>query len=298
MIEEIISKFDKSESKDFWDKIERTELTCIVELDPPKTADVDKFMQAAAHLRSCGADMITVADSPSAIARVNSGILAAKVKNEIGSAVLPHITCRDRNSIALRSLVMGLNVSGINNILVVTGDPSIEDSTGEYKNVFEYNSRDMAKVIKSMEGTEIDEVRIFGALNVNAVNFDVELERARAKIDSGMCGLLTQPAFTKEAAENIIRAGSELGCYIFGGIMPIVSEANARFMEANVPGITVGDEVISMYEGLSKEECGNLAVDLSLKTADIIKDYVDGFYLMTPFLRTDLIERIIDGIKD
>lgn len=299
MIEDVRSKFDKSESKKFWDKIERTELTTIVELDPPKTADIDSFMIAAEKIKSFGADMITIADSPSAVPRVDAGILASRIKRELGGAVLPHITCRDRNSVALKSLVMGLEVEGIDNILLVTGDPSIEESTGKYKNVFEYNSVEAAKVVKAMEANEISETRIFGALNVNAVNFDAELEKAKNKIDAGMCGLLTQPAFTKEAMSNIIRAGSELGCFIFGGIMPITSPKNAMFMEENVPGITVGSEIISMYEAAAgKDEWNRLAVDLSLKTADVIKDYVDGFYIMTPFLRTDLVGEIIDGIKE
>lgn len=296
MIEEIQSKFDADKGNGFWDKIKRAELVRIVELDPPKTADATEFMECAEALKNSGVDIMTIADSPSGIPRIDSSLLACKVKRELGIETLPHLTCRDRNGIAMKALFMGLYADDVRNILIVTGDPAEGESETDYKSVFEYNSVTMTE--EAIKINEEKPFRIFGALNVNAPNFDAEIERAKKKIDAGMCGFLTQPIFTEEAFDNVVRASKELEAFVFAGIMPIVSEKNARFMEANVPGIKVGEEVISKYVGKTREECNQIAVEMSLETAKKVATYVDGHYIMTPFMRTDIVCDILDGLND
>lgn len=269
-----------------------------VELDPPEAADLTKFMQGAQELRDSGADIITIADCPIARARMDSSILACKLHRELAIETLPHMTCRDRNLNATKALLLGLCAEDVHNVLVVTGDPIPSASRDEVKSVYNFNSRMLARYITALNETDLPTpFRVFGALNLNAVNFQVQLRLAQEKLDGGVSGFLTQPVLTKRALENLKLARETLRGKILGGIIPVVSHRNALFMNSEVSGITVDPEIIRRYEGLDRQQGEALAVNISRTIAREIAPYVDGFYLMTPFGRTNLMVRIMTAIR-
>ena len=138
---------------------------------------------------------------------------------------------------------------------------------------------------------------LFGALNINAVNFDIQLKLAKEKIQNGMVGLFTQPVLSKEALYNLKRAREELDVYIMGGIIPVVSYRNAIFMENEINGIHVCDQIIDLYKDLDRMQSETQAIKISGTIMKEIEDYVNGFYLMTPFGRSELMVKIIDFYK-
>ena len=287
-----------SVSSPFWDKLATGGKVIAVELDPPENADLQRYLENAQEIQESGADIMTIADCPVARARMDSSLLACIVKDRIGLETIPHLTCRDRNLNATKALLLGLSADGVRNVLVVTGDPIPTAERDEVKSVYQFNSRKMAAFIHSLGRTTLPQpFHIFGALNINAINFDVQLSIAKEKVENGMAGMLTQPVLTEKGLENLKRARRELDCYILGGIIPIVSEKNARFMENEITGINISPEIIESYVGLDREESEDLAVRLSSEIAEKMKPYVDGYYLITPFSRTGLIRRIIAEIK-
>lgn len=94
-----------------------------VELAPPMGIDDEKLMDAAHLLQKSGVDVLTFPDSPSGRTRADSILMAEKVARETGMCVMPHICCRDKNAIAMRSQLLGAYINGIQNFLVITGDP-------------------------------------------------------------------------------------------------------------------------------------------------------------------------------
>ena len=92
-----------------------------VELDSPAGPEVSQFMAGARELQAHGAELITVADCPMGRVRADAGIMACKLKRELGMESLPHMSCRDRNWIAVQSLLFGFVAEGIENMLLVTG---------------------------------------------------------------------------------------------------------------------------------------------------------------------------------
>ncbi len=113
-----------------------------------------------------------------------------------------------------------------------------------------------------------------------------------------MSGFLTQPVLSKEALENLILARKVLKGKILGGIFPVVSHRNAVFLNNEISGIRVCGEIVSLYEGKTREEAEDLAVAISREVARAIAPHVDGFYLMTPFKRVALISRILREIRN
>ncbi len=283
----------------FWNKLKQKEKVIAVELDSPADANVVKFMKGAWELKGAGADIITIADCPIARARMDSSLLACKVRRELGMDALPHMTCRDRNLNATKALLFGLYAEGVRNVLLITGDPIPTAERDEVKSVYQFNSRKLAAFVNSLGKQSLPSpFHMFGALNVNARNFDVQLRLARQKMEKGIIGFLTQPVLTQAAFDNLVRAREELDAYLLGGIIPVVSAKNARFMDSEINGINVDPQITALYEGKDRQEAEELAVRISTEIMQKIEPYVDGYYLMTPFGRTGLIAKIIDACKE
>ena len=273
-----------------------------IELDSPKDADLTNYLAGAKRLQAAGADLLTIADCPIARARMDSSLVACRVHRELGLCTLPHMTCRDRNLNATKALLLGLYAEGVREVLAITGDPIPTAERDEVKNVYQFNSRKLAKYIVSLagEGREMPSpMTVFGALNLNARNFEVELRRAGEKLENGMSGFLTQPVLSEQAVENLRRTRETLGerAKILAGIMPVVSQRNAIFMENEVNGIHVAEDIMEAFAGLDREQGEALGLEISLKMAREALPYADGFYLMTPFNRVALMERLIARLK-
>lgn len=283
----------------FWEKLARGERVVAVELDPPGDTSLGKFMNGAAELKEAGVDILTIADCPIARARMDSSLLACKVRRELDLEALPHMTCRDRNLNATKALLLGLWAEGIRNVLLVTGDPVPTAERDEVKSVYQFNSRKLAAFVSSLSEQSLPApFHLFGALNVNAINFDAQLRLAKDKLERGMVGFLTQPVLTAQALENLKRARAELpGAYILGGIIPVVSARNARFMDSEINGINVDPRITQLYEGKNREEGEALAIKICAEIAREIKPYINGYYFMTPFQRTGLICRILEALR-
>ncbi len=269
-----------------------------VELDSPADADTGKFMDGARQLQAAGASIITIADCPIARARMDSSLMACKLKRELGMDALPHMTCRDRNLNATQALLLGLSAEGIRNVLVVTGDPIPSAQRDEVKSVYNFNSRKLMKYVTGLnEAVLAHPFHVFGALNVNARNFRIQLDLARQKEENGCEGFLTQPVLTEQALENLRLARQALKGKLLGGIIPVVSQKNALYMNSEIAGITVSEKIVAAYEGADRAQGEALAVEISAAVAKAVAPYVDGYYLMTPFGRTALMARIMDRIR-
>lgn len=268
-----------------------------MELDPPADDDLSFFTKGVVELQQAGADIVTIADCPVGRPRADSSLLACKVRRELGVEPLPHMACRDRNLNATKALLLGLSMEGVHNVLLVTGDPVPAEDRSEVKSVFNFNSRKLARYVSTLNEQLTTPFRIFGALNLNAHNFDVQLRLAVEKEECGMSGFLTQPVLSAEALENLKKARSVLKGKILGGIFPVVSHRNACFLNNEISGMRVCDEIIRLYEGRDREEAEHLAVTISARIAQEISPYTDGFYLMTPFRRVALMTRIMEELK-
>lgn len=279
-------------------KLKTGERPILVELDPPRSAQLGGFLGGARRMIGAGADAITIADCPIGRARMDSSLLACKLKRECGIETMPHMTCRDRNVNATKALLLGLSMEGVHNVLAVTGDPVPTSDRGSVKSVFQFHSRVLARFVTSLcQSGEADAFFLCGALNVNAVNFDAELEKAKEKEAAGMQAFLTQPVLSERAAVNLHRARQALSGYLFGGLFPIVSHKNALFMDSEVAGVSLERRVVACYEGLDRKQGENMALRLCMDAAARIRADVDGYYIMTPFQRIELVERIIAALK-
>lgn len=270
-----------------------------VELAPPFGADDKKLLEAAHMLKGLGVDVLTFPDSPSGRTRIDSVLMAQKVKNVTGFEVMPHICCRDKNAIAVRSTFLGASINGINNFLIITGDPIPVMARQVVKSVFNFDSVGLMRIADEMNSEALKDSPLTygGAINQSRRRIESEIKRVQKKMEAGAEFFLTQPVFTAEDAERLRRVKEETGARILCGIMPLVSRKNALFMKNEISGVNVTDEVIERYpENADREDGENVGVELAKEMIAATRDFADGYYFSFPFNRTYLLKRIIEEL--
>ncbi len=267
-----------------------------VELAPPLGCDDETLMDAAHLLQKSGVDVLTFPDSPSGRTRADSILMAEKVQRETGICVMPHICCRDKNAIAMRSQLLGAHINGIRNFLVITGDPIPTMARGSVKSVFNFDAVGLMRIMNDMNDDQFakEPVCYGGAINQGRRNLEIEIARVKKKMEAGATFFLTQPVSTKESAERVRRIKEETGARILCGIMPFVSLKNATFMKNEMTGIDVSEEVLARYrEDMTREEGEQAGALLAKEMMALTDDFADGYYFSFPFNRVSMLKKIM-----
>ena len=218
------------------------------------------------------------------------------MQNEVGISVMPHISCRDKNTIALRAQLLGAYVNGIRNLLIVTGDPIAESERGTIHSVFDFYSVRLMEFVQEMNREHFLEEPLCygGAISYARANLEVEMERVRKKKAAGAQYFLTQPVFSKEDAERIQVIKSQTDVKILCGIMPLISLKNAKFIANELSGIRVPQSVVAEFSpDMSREEGEIVGVRIAKRVMQWLEETADGYYFIIPFNRVYLVEKCL-----
>ncbi len=277
-----------------------------VEIDPPRSYDPGPFIRHAQRLKAAGVDLINVADSPLARARMSAVSMAHLIRRDAGVDVLLHVSCRDRNAIGLQSELLGAHTLGVLNILAVTGDPT---SIGDYpfaKGVFELDSIGLSRMVtqlnkgKDLTGRDLDEPTHFllgVAVNPTSPNLDLEYDRFKQKLDSGAQFAFTQPLFDPKTLEQFLNKVSSFSSIpIFVGILPLRSSKHAEFIHNEIPDMFVPQDIRDRMRGAGTEGA-KVGVEISQKFLLDTKDMVQGAYLMPPFNKFDMAIEVMEVLN-
>ena len=268
-----------------------------VELAPPVDVNDQKLLDAAHILKQSHVDVVTFPDSPSGRTRADSILMAEKVHRETGLRVMPHLCCRDKNAIAIRGSVLGAQLNGIKDFLVITGDPVPVMFRQTTRSVFNFDSVGMMKLLQSMneEVFSGDKITYGGAINQNRLNTKFEIDRIKRKMEAGAEFFLTQPVFSRAQAQILRDMKAETGATILVGIMPLVSRRNALFMKNEMAGIEIPDEIIERYgENATRQEGEDCGIQIAREILGYTADFADGYYFSFPFNRVHMLAHIVD----
>lgn len=280
---------------EFYQLLQSGKKVIAVELDPPFDADIDRVMECAHILKDSQVDILTFADSPMGRSRVDSVLMGTKIAEETGLRVMPHICCRDRNMITMRSTLLGAYIHGLRNLLLVTGDPVPGENRVSTTGVFDYNSVQLMDYVKVMNAEHFsrDPFCYGGALNHNRGKLERVIERMQRKIAAGAKFFLTQPIYSREDVERIKAIKEQVDTKILCGIMPLVSYKNARFIKNEMPQIIVPDEIMERYQPeMTREEAEEVGAEIAREVIRMLEPIADGYYLMLPFNRVSLVDKI------
>ncbi len=278
-----------------------------VELDPPESnaqGDALRFLTEGTHrLSEAGASFVTMADNPCARQRGDSLALAALVTLATGVPVMPHLAGRDRTAFSIGSSLLALDMAGIHDVLLVTGDRHSRENRAAKGVSHQFNAIELARHIRdTYRDTLSRPFRLSAALNINARNFQAELSRSDKKIDAGVSRFLTQPVLSERALENLAEARAhfsqrQVPPEVLAGILPVVSHRNALFLQQGIPGVYIEDSLVASYAGLDRQGARQQAVRISLNFASRALRLARGLYIITPFKQVDLSADIVRSLR-
>ncbi|MGD8191664.1 bifunctional homocysteine S-methyltransferase/methylenetetrahydrofolate reductase [Brevibacillus ginsengisoli] len=270
----------------------KTTHTIIVEYDTPKDLEISQFLTGCCELHNAGADAITMADNSLANVRMSNMALGAIMKSQFGIEPLVHIACRDRNLIGQQSHLMGLHALGIDQVLVITGDPSRFGDLPGASSVFDVSSFDLIRMTKqlnegySFSGRPLQQKAQFivgAAFNPHVRNIDAAVQRLEKKVEAGADYIMTQPVYDAETIELIYQKTQHIPIPIFLGIMPLTSSRNAQFLHNEVPGIKLSQEALERMKNVQGEAARAEGTRMAKELLDVAVKYFKGLYLITPF---------------
>lgn len=278
----------------------------LVELDPPKDLDIAPLIAAARALQGTGATAITVADNPLASVRVDTLATAGMIQREAEVPVVPHLTGRDRNRLAIQSSIMGAHVLGIRSLLCVTGDPVRMCQEPNTSGVFDLTSVGLVKMVADFNaGARCarggrTEFSIGVGLNPNVRTMSGQIDKLRRKVDAGAHFALTQPVFEEERLDLIQQAIEEAGIRIrvYLGVLPLTSARNAEFLHNEVPGILVPDEVrqrISRFEAAADQRA--VGLEIAEELVHRLAPRVQGLYIICPRNRVESVLPLLSAAR-
>ena len=298
-------KEEKTEVKNkvhntFKEKLENNKFVTVIELSAPMDTDISGLMNGAKLCKENGIDLVTIPDSPMSRVRADSVLIASKVKREIGIEAMPHICCRDKNTNAIRSSILAGHIENIRNVLAITGDPVSDANKVETKNVFNLNSFKLINLIKDTNEQIFkgDKILIGGAFNPNVRNKEAEFNRMLKKIENGASFFLTQPIYDDETIEFLKSVKERTNTKILGGILPIVTYKNAQFLNNELPGVKIPEEIINRFSpDMTKEESEKVGIEIAVEIGKKLKGICDGLYFVTPFKRVYMLIEIIKKLN-
>lgn len=265
----------------------------LVELDPPKHLDVNPVLVAAQALSDGGVDAITVAENPLAVPRLSNIVLAGMIQRQTGSEVLVHLTGRDRNLVGMHSTIMGLAVSGLHNVLAVTGDPPSSGSSERVSGVYDLRSLELLELLRGFneghnhygETMRLPVKFCLGAaFNPNTKNMALQVGRMEKKIAAGATYFLTQPVYSQGRVDEILKATQHIQCPIVLGIMPLASARNAEFLHNEFPGIEIPVQTRKRM-AQAGERGQQEGIEIAWELLEYAWPHFAGVYIIPPFNR-------------
>ena len=281
-----------------------------VEIEPPRGLNLKKSLDGARLVAEAGCDSINVPDNPLAIVRMDNVIFADLLRQHVDLPVIMHLTCRDKNIIALQSNLLGAQMVGIEAILAVTGDPAaIGDQPGA-TSVYDVKSIGLIDMISSLNrgltqsGRNLKKPTDFAigvALNPNVrgeKGMESMLMKLQKKIDAGANFAETQPMYDPEVLAAFLQTLKQIEIPVCIGLMPIMSHGNAEFFHNEVPGVKIPKEIRDRFVGLSKEEGEREGVAQAKSVIDLcLKEGATNFYIVPPLRRYHVAAELTTYIK-
>jgi methylenetetrahydrofolate reductase (NADPH) len=261
-------------------------ITC--EVGPLKGTDTTEIEEVAGLLTG-RVDAANVTDQQSSVMRLGSMATCHLIK-EKGLDPIFQMTCRDRNRLALQSDLLSAHVLGIENVLALTGDlPALGDQP-QAKPVYDLDSVQLLWTIQRLnEGFDINGNELQGKTNffagaVVTPEADTEAKRElqfykmEKKIANGARFFQTQAIYDIETFSRFMKRVEGFKIPVLAGIIPLKSAAMARFMNKNVAGVFVPDELIDkMAKAEDKTAAG---IEIAADLMKSLKGVCQGVHLM------------------
>ena len=270
----------------FKEKIQAGKFLLTSEIGPPKGIETKTILEDAELIRG-RVDAINVTDLQSSVMRLGSLAVCSLLKQK-GLEPIFQVTCRDRNRLALQSDILSAAALGIENLLILTGDhPTLGDHP-EAKPVFDLDSVQLLQVVKKLqEGLDMKGNKLEGAapkfcvgavVNPGADPIEPQIIKMEKKIEAGAEFFQTQAVYDIKTFENLLSKIKHLKTTILAGIVLLKSAGMARYMNKNVAGVFVPDNLIKEMEETKDKSAKS--IEIAARLIKELKPMCEGMHIM------------------
>jgi len=283
----------------FKEKLGSGKFLITTEIGPPKGIETEKILKEAELIRG-RVDAINVTDLQSSVMRLGSLVVCMLLKQR-GLEPIFQLTCRDRNRLALQSDLLSAAAVGIENVLILTGDhPKLGDHP-DAKPVFDLDSVQLLQVVSQlkkgsdMRGNKLEgrppEFCVGAVVNPGAEPLEPQIIKMEKKIEAGAEFFQTQAVYDIPTFERFLSKVGHLKVPILAGIVLLKSAQMARFMNKNVAGVYVPEElIIQMQE--AKDKIAK-SVEIASRLIKELKNMCAGIHIM-PIGWNEVLPRLLD----
>ncbi len=259
------------------------------EVGPPKGIQADHFVEEAkTYLSDISA--VNVTDNQSSVMRMGSLPACVALKNA-GLTPILQLTCRDRNRIALQSELLGAAMLGIDNILCLTGDHTKMGDHPQAKPVFDLDSVSLLHTVCQLEkGVDLGGNPLVGeppkfakgaVVSPCSESVDAQLAKMERKVMAGAEYFQTQAVYEPEKFIEFMEKAKQFGKPVQLGIVIPKSAGMAKFMNNNVAGIHIPQEMIDeLAADKEKAKAGITGVEIAARIIKECKPYCQGVHIM------------------
>ena len=263
----------------FEEKLYSGEFLVTTEVGPPKGVDVSEMIHSIDVLKD-KVDAINVTDHQSSVMRFPSlgGCLVVK---ELGGEPILQMTCRDRNRLALQADLLLAYSRGIVNVLCLTGDSIDVGDHREAKPVFDSDSVQLLKMIRTMEsgkdigGNDLKGVPKYclgASVHPEADLIEPQLIKFDKKVAAGAQFFQTQGIFEVASLRRFMQYASQFDIKVLAGIIVLASARMAKYMNDNVPGIIVPQTTIDELASVEKGKGRQKGIEIAARLIRTIKE--------------------------
>jgi methylenetetrahydrofolate reductase (NADPH) len=259
------------------------------EVGPPKGTNIEEMLHHIDLLKD-RVDALNVTDNQSSVMRISS-LAVCKLIREHGGEPILQITCRDRNRLALQSELLSASILGVNNVLCLTGDYITIGDHIEAKPVFDLDSVQLIQALRQMEkgkdlgGNDLQGAPQFFAgavVTPEADPIEPQLLKFEKKVKAGAEFFQTQAIYDIGNFKKFMQYARQFKVKIMAGIVLLTSAGMGRYMNQNVPGIFVPQELIDEMAGAGKGKALDKGIEIAGRMIRQLKDenICDGVHIM------------------
>ncbi len=280
--------------------VQAKEFLITAEVAPPKGGNPARMLEMAQILKG-RVHAVNITDGSRAVLRM-SPVAASAILLQHGIEPICQIACRDRNCIGLQADLMGAHALGIRNILALTGDPVKAGDHKEARAVFELESVRLLKIISKLNsGFDFNNqllpdqsLELFpgAAVDPQLKSWSGLQKRFERKLEAGAQFFQSQLITDFERLEKFmvqVAAGTDKP--ILAGIFLLKSAKNAQFINRNVPGVNIPEEIIERLA--AAPEPLKEGMKIAAEQVQLAKQLCQGVHMMA-VKREDLICQILD----
>ena len=285
----------------FKEKIQSGKFLVTSEIGPPKGIETKTILEDAELIRG-RVDGINVTDLQSSVMRLGSLAVCALLKQR-GFEPIFQVTCRDRNRLALQSDILSAAALGIENLLILTGDHTTLGDHPEAKPVFDLDSVQLLQVVRKLqEGFDMKGNKLEGTppkfcvgavVNPGADPIEPQIIKMEKKIEAGAEFFQTQAVYDIKIFENFLSKIKHLKTTVLAGIVLLKSAGMAKYMNKNVAGVFVPDNLIKEMEE-AKEKSAK-SVEIAARLIKELRPMCQGIHIM-PIGWDKVVPQVLDQI--